>query len=765
LDSRSFSFANRLKEGSEAHRMLQAAYAPGDLREVPLAGAYEGNGVRILVSGRADGILDAEGDCAIEEIKSSQMRASSISEPLLSHTAQAAVYAHLYCEKTGRPSIRVRVKYYSTADGESAVFEERYSASSLKERFDSLCSAVAILVRAKADRASLRDAAIARLQFPFPFRKGQKRLIRALQKAQSECKSLFLTSPTGSGKTLSALYASLPSLVGEQNAKIVYLTAKSPQRGPAIETLKLMEKTGLDVFAVALTAKEKCCLQEKCDCFPESCEYARGYFEKSSRATLAAIRGARILGPADIAQMAENYKACPFELSLDLARWADVIIGDYNYFFDPFARLAFLTGKKAQNALLVDEAHNLLSRSREMYSARLERAAALMAKKASKGAPERLWHVNRILRRFSEAKKECSEMALGKLAESLETFVGHMADAGAADGGDLEPMEALFVQARRFLALFAIRCPSHTMLFEEGKGGGALCLFCSDAKGYLAESRKAARSAVFFSATMEPLAFYCEMLGGKRDDYLLASPPVFDPGNFAVICDLSIATEWRKRKLHYSAIAERIASAAKACPGNAIAFFPSYDFMGEVFAEYASACPGAQVLVQPRGMPEREREAFLAQFQEGGRLLAFAVSGGVFSEALDLTGNRLACVIVVGIALPKVSARQEAIRCHFNSLGADGFAYAYIYPGIAKTLQAMGRVIRTKTDRGAALLLDERFGRDEYRAPLLSAYGQAVFVHSGDECRKALEKAPAFADIVGEESPAPLQQADSIAGQ
>ncbi|MCL1802363.1 MAG: ATP-dependent DNA helicase [Eubacteriaceae bacterium] len=742
IDFRANSFASRLVEGIEAHQLIQSHYTGSALREHHLSGSFEGSGIRLVVSGRADGVLNYKSDPIIEEIKSTYMKCDEIHAPLAEHLAQAKVYAYLYCEKNSLSSIKVQIHYYSISEAASSIFSYQLSKAELYEHFCALCSKFAVLVSAKLDQMLERDESVESMRFPFEYRLKQAEIIQAIAQAQAEGKNLFLCAPTGTGKTINAFTASLPHLKGDISAKAVYLTSKTTQMLPALSTLRLLAENGLSCLAVTLSAKEKCCLSEGAQCSPDECIYADGHYERVGNVLIESIKNPRILDPNEIRDIAIEHRLCPFELSLSIAKWSDIIICDYNYFFDPFARLSFLTERKTKNMLLIDEAHNLLARSREMYSASIDKKAIIEAKKAVKQRLKSKKALNSVHVRFRQAigsEGEAREAYVGKLADSLKTFTEELSIEGFDAGMQgFECVQEMFFAAKRFTRIYEMKGISHTVIAEENS---SLKLFCADAKEYLAASLKLVGSAMFFSATLAPLPFYCEMLGGSKDDYLLKAPPVFDNKNFAVVCDTSISTIYRKRSRYYTHIADRIHTAFEMLPGNLIAFFPSYDFMAAVHNEYSAKFPSSEVVLQPRSMPESERLDFISCFEAGAHVAAFALSGGIFSEGLDLSGEKLSCVVVCGVAIPMVSDEQESMKAFFNSQGKDGFAYAYLYSGMNKALQAIGRVIRTEFDKGVAILLDERFSYGEYKSLLLSSYSQTGYVNNEASYIKALHYA------------------------
>jgi len=749
IDAGSFSFANRLREGSEIHRQIQSTYKAEDVKEAYLAGTYESSGVRLVISGRADGILETQAGTVIEEIKSTELHAAAIEGALPAHLSQAKIYAYLYCVREELLGMDLRVRYYSIPDKRSVFFDFSFSFDELKSHFVLLCEKLCKLVSAKRTRTLRRQSSIQQMDFPYPYRKYQRQIIASVAKAIQENKNLFLTSPTGSGKTLNALFAALQCLDENLEGKIVYLTAKTTQRLPAQETVRMLEGCGLDCLSVSITAKEKCCFLGEPACNPIECEYARGYYEKMDSALVEAILGEGCLDMGGVAALAEKHMLCPFELALDIARWADIVICDYNYFFDPFVRLTMFSERKAPHILLVDEAHNLIDRSRSMYTAALQRKWISDAKRTLKKGSEAMRDLNRISRTFREAAKQPGdETALLRLANALRQFANGLAsNAEAVNEENAEVMTELYRYVRRFLRIYEMRNDSYFLLYSQPSG--VMELFCADARSFLQESLKWPRSAIFFSATMAPLPFYCERLGGAKDDYLLSAPPIFPAENFPIIADMSISTEYKRREAFYSAIADRIHFAAQTLPGNTMAFFPSYAFMNAILNEFAQSYPSDEILIAPRSANEEERLAFIGNFSESSHVTAFAVAGGVFSEALDMKGDKLSNVIVCGVSIPMVSDEQEAVRSYFASQGKDGFAYAYIYSGMNKVLQAMGRAIRSEEDKGTAILLDSRFGYGEYKNILTSIYAQSKFVKNAGELKAALTQITA----IGKPSP------------
>ena len=754
IDTR-FSSRSRLMEGIRLHQYIQSKYGPDDLYEHTLDLEAVFDDILMCVSGRADGVLSVKRDPQIEEIKSTTADLYEMKEPNPGHLAQCRCYAYMYAHNNGLDHIRYRVTYiYAGEKHDIKSFEYSDPTDILREYFSDLCEIWLERLRETERYEAVRNEKIGAMKFPFEFRAYQKETINRIYRIIKEGKNVFMNAPTGSGKTLNSLYPAIKAMPYLNHPKIFYLTGKSTQKQVALDALSILRKKGLPIRALELTAKEKACRLESTTCNPLDCPYALDYYDKLSanRSELTAKKS--MMTASDFLKLSDDYIMCPFEASLDLSDWADVIVCDYNYVFDPSAALKryFEEDTGRDFIFLIDEAHNLPERSRQMYSSVISRYDLSMVRKTAPTLKNLGECVSEILDRFDGMKhnavnggayifKEADTelyMLFTRFCQEADRFLTR----AKSDDERYAFILDMYFNVMKFMSIWDLKGDSHVFYYDAE--GDFLKLFCTDAREYLSAMLKKAKSSVFFSATLTPLDYYCEILGGERSDYLLNVKSSFDPDNFRIAVDTSIVTTYQKRALYFGDAAERINAVISHRRGNYIVFFPSYAYMQGVAEEYKKRYED-ELMMQERNMKEADRQAFLSKFASGSAVTAFAVIGGVFSEAVDLVGDKLIGAVVCGVSLPMVCTERELIKEHYDQGGRNGFDYAYVYPGMNKVLQAMGRVIRTQDDRGCAVLLDERFSFGAYKKCFPPHYSQMVFLR-GEEALKRFLSSDGFSD-------------------
>lgn len=724
-----FVGGDRALEGIAGHRAIRQERPDNYRAEVGLSLAVEGERVIMDVGGRVDGIICGNDRATVEEIKTTTTPPGSIgreANPI--HWAQLRCYGHMFARQYGLTEIELRLTYYHLPEGQEVNYSEVCPAEELAEFFDSIVRPYLALLEKKAVWREEKNESIASLAFPYPaYRPGQRELSAAVYRTVRDGKNLFVRAPTGIGKTAAVLFPALKAMAAGCGEKIFYLTAKTTVRMVAEKTFDDLCRSGLRCKTLTLTAKEKLCFCGEKDCTPETCGYAKGHYDRVGPA-VAAILPQTAYTRELILEYAARHRVCPFEFSLDLAEWADCVICDYNYVFDPRVYLRRFFATAGDYLLLVDEAHNLVQRAQEMFSAELAKAPILALKKAAGAAAPDLGRVLHWLNaQMIVLRKQCSERdgyftqaeIPAGMIDSLQEFTS-LAQRWL---GREEPVsfraELLdqYFAAQNFLRAAADFGSDYIVYATKVGNDVRLKLFCLDPARLLRAAVRRGRAAVFFSATLHPLDYYIRMLGGDSDTARLELPSPFPRGNLLLLVDSRTPTRYRQRHLSYDRIAAAIAALAGGKPGNYLAFFPSYEYMTVVYEIFCRNNPSVRASRQFAGMSEAERDDFLREFTGGpaDSLVGFAVMGGIFGEGIDLAGERLSGAVVVGVGLPQVNPEREIIRMHFDAAGEDGFAYAYDYPGMARVRQAVGRVIRTETDRGVVLLLDERFTQARYR--------------------------------------------------
>ncbi len=726
-----FCGSSRMQEGTRGHQTLQRQEEESYAAEVPLSYLYEGDELDIQIVGRADGIF-TEGDrVVVEEIKTTTQSLKSLNpETYPRHGAQAKCYAWIYARENNLDYIDIQVTYYQLDQKKEKHFRKSWKLPELETFFLKLIEEYYQWALKLLHWARKRNNSIEELSFPFKkYRAGQRELAVAAYRALRDGKQLYAQAPTGIGKTMATLFPALKALGEGHASKIFYLTAKTLTRTVAENALDKLREEGLKFKAVTLTAKEKICFNEEVSCNPEDCPWARGYYDKIKEAVGDIFKEEAITRPL-IEDYARKHDICPFEYSLDISLWADGVICDYNYAFDPRAYLRrFFLETREDYFFLIDEAHNLPDRAREMFSASLSKQSILELKKAlRKELPKLATLLNRLnsglldYRRAMEEEgkeEEVLEEMPREILPTLKSFVTQAEKWLSREGqGEFRPaLLDFYFEAMAYLRVSEDYDAHYVTCRTREEKDITVKLFCWDPSRLMREAMKRSRGTLLFSATLSPLEFFMEVLGGEEDSPAIRLPSPFPRQNLCLLLDDSVSTRYRDRAASHGKVAQSLAAVIESRPGNYLAFFPSYDYMRKVSQQFRETEPDCRVLIQSPGMGETEREAFLEAFSVDNKetLLGFAVMGGIFGEGIDLVGERLSGAIIVGVGLPQVCLEREIIRNGFQNAGKKGFDYAYVFPGINKVLQAAGRVIRTEEDQGMVLLIDERFANPLYR--------------------------------------------------
>ncbi|RAV15316.1 ATP-dependent DNA helicase [Paenibacillus contaminans] len=726
-----FRTSQALTDGTKAHLKIQKQYGEKDQKEVFLRTEIAGSGMLFAIEGRCDGLLVSEEDVTVDEIKSTSGDLHVIADDTYPvHWAQAKCYAYMYAKAHGLSRMRVQLTYVQVNTDEQKRFAQDASFEELEGFVLRLVEAYAPYAALMHKHESERTESIKALPFPFEsYREGQRKFAGTVYKTIADGRKLFAKAPTGMGKTISTLFPAVKAMGEGLLQQFFYLTAKTIVRTAAEEALGLLCAKGLHVHAVTLTAKEKVCFQTEMRCTKEHCPYADGYYDRINGALLDMLANETLMTRPVIESYARKHSVCPFEFALDAAYAADAVICDYNYAFDPRVSLKRLfEEQKRRTALLIDEAHNLVDRAREMYSSELNKADFLAIQREYKTVqPELHAAAKRINSYFIEARKQAG---VGKMTVTterpdelnamLETFAAQaerhlIAVPANADSGQL--LDTYFA-VQSFLRIAKLYDERYVTYSEDARDGFRIKLMCLDPSYLLKQMGKGYRSQVFFSATLSPLGYFMDMLGGdKEDDYSVSIPSPFSSDQLTV--ELApLSTRYQDRDRTKDAIARHIRRVVAEKPGNYFAFFPSYAYMNSVYECFMELeiTDAVDTIVQQTAMTEEERESYLRRFQaENERpLIGFAVMGGIFSEGIDLVGDRLKGVVVVGVGLPQLCAERNLLKDFFDGGGKNGYDYAYVYPGMNKVLQAGGRLIRSATDRGTLLLIDDRYLKQPY---------------------------------------------------
>ncbi len=732
-----------MHEGSRIHRMLQKKAGSAYEAEVSMKYCYLTEQYALHIEGRADGVITTANGIIIDEIKGTYRELDKIEAPQPVHLAQAMCYAFFYCVEKELKEISVRITYCNMETEEVRYFEELYSFDFISKWFDDLMSQYKKWADFETQWKEIRQNSIKATAFPFTYRDGQKELVTHVYHTVCHRKKLFIEAPTGVGKTISTLFPAIKA-VGEGKAqRIFYLTAKTITGTVAADTYNIMREKGLRMKTVSITAKEKICPMEKAECNPTVCPYAKGHFDRINDAMYDLLVSKDDFNRDTVVAYAEKHQVCPFEFCLDMSLFADGIICDYNYLFDPHVYLKrfFSEGSKGENLFLIDEAHNLLERGREMYSAQLVKEELLELKAAIREYTDGKLRIFPELEAIVRQLNSCNKEMLSLKRQCLEEYL-ILEDAGQLSSLVLR-LNHLYTKIEKYLEdeekdsdlrsqildyYFKL---SHFMLIWESvdenysvylkfdKEGRFTCrLFCVNPSYQLRTCMDKGVSSILFSATLLPIQYYKSLLGGLKEDYEVYAKTVFDSKKRGLFIAGDVTSRYRNRgAVMYDRIAEYIRQVTENKKGNYLVFFPSYSFAYSVY-ERMGELAESEMILQKESMSEEEREAFLRCFdREEGQdkgIVAFCVMGGIFSEGIDLKGERLIGAVVVGNGMPQVCPERDILRKHFDDTGQNGFDYAYTYPGMNKVLQAAGRVIRTAKDVGVVVLLEDRFLEPAY---------------------------------------------------
>ena len=721
-------------KGGRLHRKIQRSMKGDYQAEVSLKKESEYDDVVIQVEGRADGIFTEDGAVYIDEIKGTYGNVQAMDMPIPVHRAQAMCYGMIWGEKEGISEIHIQMTYAHLETEETRRFREDFSIEELKGWYQKLLDAYHKWIAYSLNWKKERNASMKDLQFPFPYREGQRDIVSGVYHTVSSGKTLFVQAPTGVGKTMSAIFPSVRAIGEGKGETLFYLTAKTITGTVAQEAFHILREKGLKFKVTAITAKEKLCFQDTPECTPEKCPYAKGHFDRVNDAVYELWTTEEVYSREVIRAHAEKWQVCPFEMCLDLSIWVDGIICDYNYVFDPNVHLKRFFGENISGdyIFLIDEAHNLVERGREMYSAGISRQSLVaLRKKIRKRFSKLARTLDKANRQMMELEENLAETGKGYqvlsnpgvLPITFLTISGELEEI--LEEKELEEelrreiLEFYFI-VRDFLNVSELVDENYVVYTENSaEEGFRLRLFCVNPAENLGEYLKKGKSAIFFSATMFPMLYYRELLTTDRDAYGIYVQSPFPKENRRILIGSDVSSRYtRRNRAEYRKIAGYIARCVWQRQGNYMVFFPSYRLMEDVLQVYEEefSVDWVRCVCQTPDMTEQEREGFLEEFQEReGTLVGFCVLGGIFSEGVDLTGESLIGAVIVGTGLPQIGSQREILKEYYDKKNHCGFDYAYRYPGMNKVLQAAGRVIRTKEDKGVILLLDDRFWDRDYQ--------------------------------------------------
>ena len=715
--------------GGKIHRKIQSRMGTNYTAEVPLKIQMPCDGFVLQIEGRADGVLKDDGKVLIDEIKGILRSLEHLEAPVPVHLAQAKCYAYIYAVQNSLKCIDVQMTYCQMETEEIRRFCQEFEFQELQTWFQDLVTQYEKWAKFEIEWRNVRNDSIRQIEFPFPYREGQRDLVASVYRTILRKKKLFIQAPTGVGKTMATVFPAVRAMGEGLGEKIFYLTAKTIMRTVAEQAFSLLKEKGLLYKTITLTAKEKICFCEEAECNPDACPYAKGHFDRVNDAVFDLITHSGDWSREVLEEQAKKYMVCPFEMSLDVSNWADAVICDYNYVFDPQAHIKrfFSESGKGEYLFLIDEAHNLVERGREMYSASLYKEDLLEVRKLVKAEDPKLAKgLSECNQQFLELKRECEHYQILKsvshIALKLMNVLSKLEDylEECKDAEKKKRVLDFYFAVRSFLNIHDIMDENYVIFSEMMEDGRfQIKLFCVNPAVNLQNYLEQGNSTIFFSATLLPVHYYKKLLSVEKDDYAVYAHSSFPQENKFLFIGTDVSTRYTRRgESTYQRFARYIAVMAEQKKGNYMAFFPSYRFLEEVHTCFLE-CVDHEVdsICQVSYMDEEQREEFLEEFEREREksLVAFCVMGGIFSEGIDLTDDKLIGAVIAGTGLPQVCTEREILKQYFNAADMDGFDYAYLYPGMNKVLQSAGRVIRTESDRGVILLLDDRFREMRYR--------------------------------------------------
>ena len=722
--------------GGKIHRKIQRQMGADYHAEVALKYEIPCKGFVIRLEGRADGIIELPKGAVIDEIKGVFMNLEQLKEPIEVHLAQARCYAYIYAVQHELDEVGVQMTYCNMETEELKRFQQVYTYKELEEWFFELIGRYEKWARYQVTWREKRNLSIKSVEFPFDYREGQRDLTVSVYRTILRKKKLFIQAPTGIGKTIATVFPAVKAVGEGLSERIFYLTAKTITRTVAWQAFELLREQALRMKVIILTAKEKICFCEETRCNPDACPYAKGHFDRVNDAVYELLTTSDCVDRGIIEEQARKWNVCPYEMSLDLSEWMDAIICDYNYVFDPNASLRrfFGEGVKEDCIFLIDEAHNLVERGREMYTASIYKEDFLRIKKIVRYEDEKLvTRLEACNKQLLALKRECEDyqildsvsnvyLKVLNLMTQLEHFLEENKERSGNDEMRNEVLEFYF-RIRMFVDTYE-RLDENYIIYSEIEQDGKfkLCLYCVNPAANLQSCLEKGAATIFFSATLLPIRYYKKLLSVEKDDYAIYANSPFDSSNRLLLMGEDVSTKYTRRDASmYQRYARYILQVAESRTGNYMVFFPSYRFMEETYEFFIEQVEetGSAVdyVMQSQYMSEEAREAFLENFEETKKssFIGFCVMGGIFSEGIDLTDDKLIGAMIIGTGLPQVCKEREILKYYFDTHGERGFDYAYLYPGMNKVLQSAGRVIRTDMDRGVILLLDDRFGDRRYR--------------------------------------------------
>lgn len=719
-----------MAEGSRIHRKIQGKMGLNYDAEVSMKYDVVKPDYVLTIEGRADGVITEKDGVTIDEIKGVYKKLEYMEEPIFVHKAQAMCYAYIYAMQNDLDNISVQMTYCNLDTEEIKRFKDSFTFDELQMWFHNVVEEYCKWAQFEVDNRTIRNESIEDIEFPYPYRAGQRDMAGSVYLSIKRRQNLFVQAPTGIGKTMGALFPTIKAMGDGYGEKLFYLTAKTIARGVAVDGLEVLRSCGLHFRSVLITAKEKICPMEEMQCEPEHCPYAKGHFDRINEAVYDCITHEVNVTRDVLLEYANKHMVCPFEMGLDVSLFVDGIICDYNYVFDPKVKLRryFAEGAKGDFLFLVDEAHNLVDRASSMYSAAIYKEDFLSMRKLLMPYNAKLGRLlGNCNKEMLTLKKECDNekryalitdmgslyLKLLRVHAQLESFLEESKEIAALKPHKDEILDFYF-QMNQFLNIYELLDESYEIYGEQVSDKSFMVkLYCIHPANNLSECIEKGNATIFFSATMLPITYYKELLHDDDNDYAIYIPSPFPQENRRILAGVDVSSRYKLRgPKQYEKMARYLDILVNGKEGNYMAFFPSYKMLGDVYemAMELGLLSGIKVVCQTAYLSEEEREQFLDEFRNAKEpVLGFCILGGIFSEGIDLVGDYLIGAAVIGTGLPMVCNEREIQQNYFEAREDKGFEYAYLYSGMNKVQQAAGRVVRTMEDKGIILLLDERF--------------------------------------------------------
>ena len=726
IDNRVFNRSS-MTEGSRLHSVYQSKQSSNYMSEFPLKMSFNIDEVNIVLEGRADGIIKrSETEYVIDEIKTTVEDLKTFHDDNLEwHLGQAKCYAYMFAKLTNLEYIGIKLTYIRQGkEKEQLIDSYHFNVLELEQFVVKLLNEYLAFYNIIFNKNKKRDESIEKLKFPFKnYRQGQRELAKYAYAITKKRGRLFVEAPTGIGKTMSTLFPFIKAIKDDENSKIFYLTAKTSGKEAAHNAIKVLKESGLSLSDIVITAKDKVCFCKGSACNPEECPYTKHYYDKIQTVLRYSLLTYDDFDLNLINQIAYENQICPFEFELDLSLFMDVIICDYNYLFDPISYMKRYFDEDTSSYLaLVDEAHNLVDRSRDMYSASLSYKSFLEARKSIRHSKlhKLKLAMSKMNKMFKEYLGDEGDHILDDFYDytykTISSYITTLQDVNKNENKEMtKELLNFYLEVNRFNKMLEFFNDHYLCYYQITRDDTILHLSCLDASSFLASSLKNLRGSVLFSATLSPIDYYVDMLGGKKDDAQLILPSPFPIDNLKIIIAPNVSIRYKNRATSYQKVADYIKSFVSNKIGNYFVFLPSYEYLSNLMP-YIDL-EGIDVFEQQKDMSDEEKEIFLTNFKPNPEktTLGFVIVGGAFGEGIDLVSDRLIGAVIVGIGMPKINFVSNQISAYYDKKEQSGYNYAYLNPGMNKVMQALGRVIRSETDKGAVLLIDERYLNNEYR--------------------------------------------------